>query len=171
MVYDTATPMLLDDVVPFLDEIFVRLLRRELDVSSYELDHIGYQASSQRDYLRLRESAQRIGDLIVENSVEGRAVGLIALRSPIIYRDHAIGALEIIAPKPGQICPSAWEHAEFVIDESFETVMGRYPDFDWDTSAKDREQFPMVKLPLGDHLQVKFHHQHILALFQKYKYK
>ena len=80
-----------------------------------------------------------------------------------------INAIELIEPKKGQICLSSLEHVEFVINEQFDTFVARYPTLQWDTSAVNQPMFPMVKLPLGDNIQVKFHHEHVFDIAARKK--
>jgi hypothetical protein len=75
-----------------------------------------------------------------------------------------IPAVELVAPKQGQVCPSALEHAEFVIDEDFETLAQKYPEVNWDVSAIDQPMFPMLKIKLGEFIQVKFHYKPVLEI-------
>jgi predicted metalloenzyme YecM len=156
--------MLLDNYTKFLDRIFTKLSDLEIDISQYVMDHIGYQCSSDSDYDKQKSSFSEIGDLLDENIVGGRRVGLFKLNQPLQYKHYQIDALELIAPKEGQVCASGLEHVEFVISEPFDTFMARYPAIKWDTNAVNQPVFPMVKLPLDTDIQVKFHYEHIFDI-------
>lgn len=149
---------------PFLDTIFSKLAELNIDISTYELDHIGYQASSSSDYDKLLPKFKEIGSQIHEATVGGRRVSIFELKTPFVYKNYLIPAIELVEPKPDQICPSALEHVEFVLTESFEQFLEKYPDIEWDTSAIDQKDFPMIKLKLGDNIQVKFHKEHVLKI-------
>ena len=43
---------------------------------------------------------------------------------------------------------SHWEHAEFVIPESFEELMKKYPMIAWDTSSANRSNYSHLKVSL-----------------------
>lgn len=163
--------MILNKFTPFLDKVFDRLKELGVDISKYELDHIAYQASSDADYDRLMPEFLKISKLVNEAIVSNRRVGIFKLNSPFKYKNYSIPAIELIAPKEGQKCPSAAEHAEFVLDEKFDTFMKKYLNLDWDISAIDQPVFPMVKLKLADNIQVKFHYESILEIVKKEKNK
>lgn len=155
----------------FLDKFFEKLSKTGVDISEFELDHLGYQCSSDEDYDKLKQTFSDMGEMLDENIVGGRKVGLFKLNSPILYKDYVIPAIELIAPKVGQECPSALEHAEFVINEKFDTFMAKYPSINWDTSGVSQPMFPMVKLKLDDHMQVKFHYEHVFDISNNKKNK
>ncbi len=157
---------ILNNCEQFLDELIQKINELGIDVFGYELDHIGYQAASNEDYDRLKPEFMEIGELVAENIVGGRRVGVFKLERKLKYRNYAIPAIELVAPKEGEVCPSALEHAEFVIPEDFETFMKKYPALAWDTSAVDQAVFPMVKLKLTDHTQVKFHKTNVLKIVE-----
>jgi predicted metalloenzyme YecM len=163
--------MKLEKFTSFLDRFFANLNKFGIDITGYDLDHLGYQCSSDEDYDNLSTTFSELGEMFDENVVGGRRVGLFKLDVPIVYKDYSIPAIELIAPKIGQECPSALEHAEFVISEKFDTFMSKYPSIKWDTSAVDQPMFPMVKLRLGEHMQVKFHYEPVIAISEHKKKK
>ena len=161
--------MPLENLSSFLDKLFAKLSDLGIDISGYVMDHVGYQCSSDADYDKLKTSFSEVGELLDENIVGGRRVALFKLRESVPYKQYQINAVELIAPKEGQVCPSALEHVEFVISEQFDTFVARYPTLQWDTSAVNQPMFPMVKLPLGDGLQVKFHYEHVFDIVARKK--
>jgi len=152
------------DQTTFLNFFFQKLNEVGIDISQYEMDHLGYQASSNEDYDQLKQELQKEGDFLDENLVGGRRVGLFMLKQPLFYKNYSITALELIAPKEEQVCPSALEHAEFIIDEDFESFTQKYPHLAWDKSKMNQPMFPMVSLKLDDNIQVKFHHQPVFEI-------
>jgi predicted metalloenzyme YecM len=159
--------MILDNYKDFLDKMLQDIEVKGIDVSKYDLDHFGYQCSSNEDYDKLKPEFEKIGKLIDEAIVGGRRVGIFKLDIPLEYKDWKIQAVEVVAPKVGQECPSALEHAEFVIDTDFDSFVKRYPNLNWDLTAINQPTFPMVKLKLSDFTQVKFHLQPVLEIVGK----
>lgn len=151
------TNMITDNYTSFLDTIFSRLDDLGVDVSTLYLDHFGYQASSNEDYDVLKKEFLTIGTELSEEIVGGRRVGIFKLHTPLEYHGRTIPAGELIAPKEGQICPSALEHVALVIDTDFASFLSRYPNLEFDTSKMNQPTFPMITLRLGEYLQVKFH--------------
>lgn len=159
--------MILDNYKEFLDKLVGDIEARGIDVSNFRLDHFGYQASSNEDYDKLKPEFEKIGKMVSENIVGGRRVGIFEFNNPLEYKGHFIPAVELVAPKEGQICPSALEHAEFVIDTDFDTFIKKYSNLDWDLTAVNQPTFPMVKLKLSNNTQVKFHYKPVLEIIRE----
>lgn len=155
--------MILDNYENFIKKILDKLDELGIDVSSLSMDHIGYQASSDNDYDKLKAEFDAIGKRVSEAVVGGRRVGIYKLNKPLRFRQYVNTAIELIAPKAGQVCPSALEHVEFVIDD-FKTFMKKYLNIQFDTSAINQTDFPMIKLKLGNNLQVKSHLTPVLEI-------
>lgn len=156
--------MILDNYKLFLDNFFEKLQEFKIDVTKYQLDHLGYQASSNSDYDRLKPQFRKIGKEMPEQMVGGRRVGIFKLNQPLQYKNYSIPAVELVAPKTNQVCPSALEHAEFVINEDFESLTKKYPALNWNKTKINQPKFPMVTLKLDDHIQIKFHYQPVLEI-------
>lgn len=160
--------MILDNYETFIEKILRKLDELGIDVSGLNMDHIGYQASSNEDYDKLITEFDEIGKRMSEAIVWGRRVGIYKLNKPLRLRQYINTAIELIAPKDGQVCLSALEHVEFVIDD-FENFMKKYPNIQWDTSAISQPDFPMIKLKLDKNLQVKFHLTPVLEIVRPEK--
>lgn len=155
---------IIDNYQNFLEQTISLIEGKGISISDLEMDHIGYQASSNEDYDNLVPEFNELGEMVSEVIVGGRRVGVFKLNSCLKYKHYSISAIELIAPKDGQECPSALEHVEFVIKEEFTTFMQKYPKINWDTSAIDQKDFPMIKLRLTEYTQVKFHKKNILDI-------
>ncbi len=156
--------MVLDSYDKFITTILNKIQSFEIDVEKLDMDHIGYQASSDEDYDNLKKEFDGLGKLVSEEIVGGRRVGIYELSQPLKFNQYTNDAIELVAPKQGQQCPSALEHVEFVLTESFESFMAKYPNVPWDTTAISQPGFPMIKLKLGDYIQAKFHLQPVLDI-------
>lgn len=163
--------MILDNYVQFIDIIFQKLQENKIDVAAFEMDHIGYQASSDENYDKLKSEFEKLGHRVSENIVGGRRVGIYKLNNPLKYKQYIISAAEVVAPKKDQVCPSALEHVEFVINSSFETFLKKYQNIPWDLTALNQPVFPMVKLKLDKYIQVKFHLTSVLDIIESEKNK
>ena len=136
--------MILHNINSFLDDIFNKIQDKQIDVLDLYLDHLGYQSSSNEDYDLLKPQFLEIADEKSEAIVGNRRVGIFKLKIPIIYQGRIIPAIELIAPKENQICPSGWEHVEFVINEEFNKFNKKYSNLSWDTSKTNQPDFPMI---------------------------
>lgn len=153
----------------FLNSFFEQINKVGLDISGLPLDHIAYQASSKDDYELHLPEFSKLGELVSKEIIGGRRVGVVRLNEPLIYNDYRIPALELIEPKEGQKCESAFQHAEFVVSQPFEKYIEQYPIIDWDTSSMGRDAFSHLKLNFENGLTLKFLQKPILVLFQERK--
>ncbi|MDD3647854.1 MAG: VOC family protein [Candidatus Dojkabacteria bacterium] len=63
---------MLKDYEYFLENILNKLEGLGVDFRDYELDHIGYQASSDEDYDQLLPEFKKLGEMLSEELVGGR---------------------------------------------------------------------------------------------------
>ncbi len=148
----------------FLDSFFDQIKKSGLDINGLDLDHIAYQASSPKDYDKLRVEFQKFGPEISQEIIGQRRVAVYKLTQPIKYQHYSIPALELIEPKQGQQCDSAFQHAEFVIKKNFEYYLEEYPNINWDTSSLNRDEFAHLKINFDNGLTLKFLKAPILEL-------
>ena len=152
----------------FLDSFFEQINNVGLDISGLPLDHIAYQASSKEDYEQHLPQFSKLGELVSEEIIGGRRVAVVKLDDPLVYKDYRIPALELIEPKEGQVCDSDFQHAEFVVNQTFEKYIEQYPNINWDTSSMGRDEFSHLKLNF-EGLTLKFLQRPILELFEEKK--
>jgi predicted metalloenzyme YecM len=155
--------------IEFLDSFFEQISKVGLDISGLPLDHVAYQATSKEDYEKLLKEFSTLGELVSEEIIGGRRVAVIKLDNPFNYREYTITALELIEPKEGQQCESAFQHAEFVTNLPFEKYIERYPNINWDTSSMHRDEFSHLKINFSNGLTLKFLSKPILQLFAEKK--
>ena len=158
--------MTLDDCNLFIEKILKEISNLGIDASQLQMDHVGYQTSSDHEYDGLKEEFKKFGEMVSEKIVGGRRVGIYKFFKPLKFKQYVISAIELIAPKKGQVYPSGLEHAEFVLGESFELFMKKYPNLPWDISAINQPDFPMIKLRLAENMQVKFHLTPVLEIVE-----
>lgn len=150
----------------FLDSFFEEITNTGLSIDGLTLDHIAYQASTSNDYEEKLPEFKKLGHLVSEEIIGGRRVAVFALHDPIRYKSYHIPALELIEPKENQVCKSEFQHAEFIINQPFETYMEKYPNINWDTSSMGRDEFAHLKLHFKNGLTLKFLKAPILDLIK-----
>jgi predicted metalloenzyme YecM len=155
-----------EDYIPFLDKLLNQIQEKGIDISNLNLDHFGYQCDSLETYNKVKPEFLKLGEMVHENTVRGRLVSIFKLHTPIKYKNYTISALELVEPLKDQVCPSDWEHCEFVLNESFEDFLKKYPNILFDTSAISQPGFPMLKLRLSEFTQVKFHLKPVLQIVE-----
>ena len=140
----------------FLDRIFLELLRNEIDVSYFELDHICYRVETQKEYVEGKEQLSELWELLIETEIWGRCIATYKLLQPIIYQNRKIYIIELPAPKQRSEYKTWFEHVEFVVDESLEAFMSDNSQVDFKTKALSKEINPDISLNFWD-ISVKFH--------------
>lgn len=66
----------------------------------------------------------------------------------------------MLQPKRSSFYPTGLEHCEFVIDESLDSFIKRYPKIEWDLSAMHKTRNADVRVEFeGGKISVKFHLQ------------
>jgi len=142
----------------FLDKLFSSLAEVHIDVSTFFLDHICYRVETAEEYERYKNMLADYGTLLSETMVSGRLISTYKLHEPIVYKDRRIPLLELPSPKPGKHYSKGLEHAEFVIDTSFENFMAMYPEVQFETKDLKKEINPDIRISF-DGYSVKFHQQ------------
>lgn len=155
------------DYPAFLQTILDLISKFGINVSDSEMDHMGYQCSSDEDYDNFLPKFKFLGKLLSEEIVGARRVAIIELDEKIIFNQYVISAIELIAPKPTQVCESGLEHVEFILKESFESFLNKYPNIEFITSEINQKDFPMIKLKLNDKYQVKFHLENVIDIVRR----
>jgi predicted metalloenzyme YecM len=157
----------MNDYSSFLDSFFDEIAKAGIDISNLKLDHIAYQASTSQDYDQLKPNFIALGEEASEEMIGNRRVSVFQLHNPIKYKNHDIEAIELIEPREGQICESMWQHAEFVLTDSFESYMEKYPRIEWDTTSLSRPDFAHLKLNFENGLTLKFLREPILEMVKR----
>ncbi len=142
----------------FLNKIFDHLEKANIDLSSWEIDHLCYRTSSYKNYEEMKLEFSQLGELLVEGNVNGRPIATYKLMKPIIYKDKVIPLVEVPAPKMGVETPEGLEHIEVVIDKSFEEFMNIHKDITFHTKALSKKLNPELEIEFED-CAIKFHHQ------------
>jgi len=118
-------------------------------------DHLCYRVATSDKYDVLKNFLSPHAELLTETPVNGRLIASYRLHQPFTSSRGPIPLVELPAPKPGRPYPTGFEHAEFVIHESFASLMGRHPHLKFSPS----EPKPLnCELGLGTPAgQAKFH--------------
>lgn len=140
----------------FLDEIFLELLRCEIDVSYFELDHICYRVETQKEYEKCKIELWELWEHLAENEVGGRLISTYKLAKPIIYQNRKIFVIELPFPKQGSDYKTWFEHVEFVIDEKLEDFIAKHSELEFKTKALSKKINPDISINFWD-ISVKFH--------------
>lgn len=133
-----------------------------ISLSELELDHFGYQTESTEEYEKLKEESRNIGTLRSENIVSERRVAIFELKCPVQFGNNLLSGFELVEPKPKQICTSGLEYIAFIIPNTFNEFISKYPKIIFDIKSKDRDLFPKIMYIFEDGTSAKFHLKNIL---------
>ncbi len=153
-----------ESVQKFSLDVLEKLKNLNLDVSSFEMDHVCYRVETEKEYRESFELLSSLGTLLVEDMIGGRLISTFKLNEPItVDSTRQVRLVELPMPKPGTYYPTGWEHAEFVIgkDADLETFMAsQSPELVWDKAGMKKSFNQDVRLELQQTppMSVKFHH-------------
>ena len=143
----------------FLRKLFQFKTVEILKLDDLFMDHICFRTGSEEEYQDIKTQFQKIGKLLVASEIGGREISTFKLNTPIIFGKHEIELIEVPAPKPGKNYVSGYEHAEFVIKESFQDYIDNYSEIDFDTSSCNKTHNPELRVKLAKNISIKLHHQ------------
>ena len=147
---------LLGDPTDLLDTVFRALARQQIDVSTYELDHICYRVADEDDYRQKKADLATMGECISEQQIGGRPISTFRLEQPILYADREISLLELPAPKPGRPYRPGYEHVEFAVGMSLFDFEQLHPQVRFITRGSQKAVNPELRISLGRY-SIKFH--------------
>eukprot|EP01137_Pigoraptor_chileana_P020301 Opistho-2@493 len=155
-----AIRAVLGDVDAFASRLIGHLSAAGVDVSRYEMDHVCYRVESNDEYLEKKKELNTIGQQLYGDAIiGGRPIATFKLNEPIRTNGKEVTCVELPSPKRGSPYKTGLEHAEFVIDESFEAFMARHPSLVFDLDAINKEINADVRLSFEDGaISAKFHH-------------
>jgi predicted metalloenzyme YecM len=141
----------------FLTRLFHLLDEAAVDVSELEMDHVCYRVETLERYKALAHAWRLYADDVHESPVNGRPISVFRLAKPLMRAGRSISLIELPAPKEGSSFVEGWEHAEFVIAESFFDFMRRHRNLVFDTKSVQKPLNPELGLKLAPGFQAKFH--------------
>ncbi len=148
-----------NQAIEFVQQTLADLSQRNVDVSSFEMDHICYRVETQERYEECKIFLQTRGTLLTEAPIGGRPIATYRLHQPIQHGDRKVFCIELPAPKPSTHYPEGFEHAEFVIHTDFSTFLDQHSNLEFDCSAMNKDRNPDIRLGLTAGSSVKFHRQ------------
>ncbi len=146
----------------FLDHLFEQLQSKNINIDSYEIDHLCYRTSSDENYQVIKDAFSPLGECLIESEVNGRLIATYKLKNPILYKHWIIDLIEVPAPKQGKITQEGFEHIEVVIDCDFEelekSILLNAPDISFEKKGLEKDLNPELEIEF-DQCAVKFHHK------------
>jgi len=149
----------------FLDDLLDQVTAQGIGVNGLYMDHICYRVATIEEYDKLRNSLLDIGKLLSNKSIGGRPISVIELTDAYRYNDRIISIIELPSPKKDSPYLSGYEHVEFVIKESLESFIERYPQIEFDQKGMKKDLNRDIRLSLN-RCAVKFHEQSLKEVIE-----
>lgn len=141
----------------FLEGLTAELVEKGVSVYSLQCDHLCFRLENLDEYSFYKRALISHGKLLTEALVNGRAISTFWLNSPFKTNHHEVSLIELPAPKAGASYEMGFEHAEFVIKDSFKVFSAKHPKLSF-FEGGNRILNPELCLKLSDGKQAKFHH-------------
>ncbi len=154
------------EALEFVSHIEMEMQEKGLDFKLSAVDHLCYRVATVDEYGQYCQQFKEFSDLLVESEVGGRMISSFKLHEPIQIDEHEIAVIELPSPKNNNKYATGFEHAEFVIAESFEEVKSQYSQVDFDESGSHKEINPELRIPLASGASIKLHHQSLESVIE-----
>ena len=97
-----------------------------LRLADLKPDHLCYRVKTLLEYVAYKNFLSEWGTLLADSPINGRPIAVFKLSRGFKTPSGVIRVVELPAPKAGLDYATGFEHAEFVIPDSFEEFQGRY---------------------------------------------
>lgn len=155
-----------DQAQIFFDSITNESETKQLNLESFEMDHLCFRTTSMEEYFDTCEKFQKIGNLLTESEVGGRLIATYELITPLRLKNKEVFVIEVPAPKKGSNYLFGFEHAEFVISESLEMFVKNNPSINFDTKDLVKKINPDIRIKFDSGLSVKLHNQSLKSVIE-----
>ncbi|MES2769879.1 MAG: VOC family protein [Bdellovibrionota bacterium] len=140
----------------FLTQLMAELQALGVSVSTLRADHLCFRVESHQEYEDHKVFLAGAGILLTEANVNGRAISTYRMTEPFRAGNQVVELIELPAPKAGTEYTKGFEHAEFVIKESFDLFTAKFPHLHFTRSGnKNINPELCLKTRVG---QAKFHY-------------
>lgn len=141
----------------FLASLTAEMVEKGVLTSPLPCDHLCFRVETLEQYSFYKEALASQGRLLTEAPVNGRPICTFALHTPFKTEHQEVSLVELPAPKVGTSFDLGFEHAEFVIQESFQDFAPNFPDLHFQEGGNPTLN-PELCLKLSNGKQAKFHH-------------
>ncbi|MEO5668622.1 MAG: VOC family protein [Bdellovibrionota bacterium] len=141
----TPFQKLLHDGSLFLNALILELEKMGFEFQTLQPDHLCLRVATLEEYSAAKNLVATAATLLTETDVNGRPIASYRLHEPFVSKRGPVEILEIPSPKDGSFYPYGFEHAEFVIKESFESFKMKHPSLNF-RGRQDRVLNPELSL-------------------------
>lgn len=163
---DISVKEVLEQIPAFVKHIEFELKGLGIDVKAYPVDHVCFRVKTWAEYEKYKIEFSKVGKLLSEAQIGGRPIATYQFHQAIKAGDRLIPCIELPAPKAGKEYPTALEHCEFVISQSFVSFAAVNSGLAWDWAGSKKVFNPELGLQLAPGLAVKFHHMSLMEVIR-----
>jgi predicted adenylyl cyclase CyaB len=142
----------------FLESTFKNIEATSLKLDSNFLDHLCYRVSNNVEYNVLFDQFSAVGKLLIASVIGGREISTFKLNMPIMFKNRSVDIIELPSVKPGTSYTSGFEHAEFVVNESFDDIIAKHTEISFDCASVNKKHNAELRLKFAPDISIKFHH-------------
>ena len=140
----------------FFSNLINEMKSQSIDVKPESADHLCFRVNSPDEYTFYKSEILNYAKLLTEAMVNGRPICTFKMKQGFKFDHHTIELLELPFPKPGSDYKTGFEHAEFVLNESFQNYQARHTSVEFKIAGnKNLNPELCVKTKSG---QAKFHY-------------
>ena len=140
----------------FFSTLIDQMRALNIDVKPETADHLCFRVNTAKEYDFYKAELLKHSQLLTEAQVKGRPICTFKIPEGFTYKDHLIELLELPYPKENSDYATGFEHAEFVLTESFEKFQLRHPSTKFKIAGnKNLNPELCVKTAIGG---AKFHY-------------
>lgn len=147
-----------EEAIVFLSRVFTEIKILNLSFEDKKIDHLCYRVKTEDEYIYYKDCFGLLGSILAETLIGDRLISTFKLYYPIVYDVHQINIIELPSPKEGKTYHTGFEHAEFVVKESFKNIIARNTEIDFDCSGLVKKHNPELRLKLTPNVSIKLHH-------------
>lgn len=140
----------------FFAALILEMKSQNIDVKPESADHLCFRVNSADEYTFYKSEILNYAKLLTEAMVNSRPICTFKMKQGFKFENHTIELLELPFPKPGSDYVTGFEHAEFVLNESFQNFQNRHTGIEFKVAGnKNLNPELCVKTKSG---QAKFHY-------------
>jgi predicted metalloenzyme YecM len=151
--------------IEFLQRLFAEIDSSEIDLSTWDIDHICYRTETLPRYHELKTELQTIGTLLTETEVNGRPISTFELARPIEWQHRSIALVELPAPKLSKPTAEGFEHIEVVAPIPLEDLQNQYSNHKLDSRGLSKAFNRELEIELQSGA-IKFHNLSLASVVE-----
>jgi haloacid dehalogenase superfamily, subfamily IA, variant 1 with third motif having Dx(3-4)D or Dx(3-4)E len=141
----------------FLRALIEGMQDLQIQPSHISPDHLCFRVATPEEYSTYKNFLNEHSQLLTEALVNGRPIATYKFKEPFVVGRLKVDVLELPFPKASSPYVTGFEHAEFVVKDSFEQIQKTYPHIEFHRGGNNLTN-PELSFKTANDLTAKFHH-------------